>query len=263
MRRDRLFLLLLLAGFSPGCEDGPGGGGAPVPPPDYLISGELPFDIKVLEGTAPTFVKEIAVRQGGNVPATGARIPLPANVGLAVLPAEAGIIAAFIGPAAGRPQFDAPLRIDVPAAAPRGSYFIRVAGTAPGVADKTENTHLVRVYGPADGAAYVEVSPSEVSLTPGRPVNVTVTVTRIPPFNGNVRVTYPGAGTALPAGVRVVGVTEYTFMLGPGVDRVTRQFTLEAGDNAAGNTVPKAEVRVFPINPAGPTDVAAHVVSVR
>ena len=194
---------------------------------------------------------------------TGKVIPPPANVTLGVPPLPAGITAAFVGAAAERPEFGAQLRINIPNTVPRGTYQVKVKGTAPPVAAKTVTTHLVRVYGPLDGGAYVEISPSEVTLSPDGTAVVTATVTRIPPYNGNVTLTYPGAGTALPTGVAVAWRTTYTFMVGPAARTVSRQFILVAGDNASGSTFPSAEVRTGPAVPGAKTDTVAHIVMVR
>jgi len=235
---------------------------APSTPPDYIILGELPTDIKVIQGTAVTVFKQVSTRAAGSVPGTSNVIPVPANATLGVGPLAAGITAAFVGVAVGRPPFDARLQIDVANTVPRGSYNVQVTGTAPPVAPKTETTHIVRVYDPMDGGAYVEISPSEVVMSPGGTATVTATVTRIPPYVGPVTLSYPGAGTALPPQVRVTGLTTYTFNLGPGTDVVSKQFILEAGD-PLGSTFPSAEVRTGPAVPGAKTDLAPHVVSVR
>jgi len=233
-------------------------------PPDYNILGELPSEIKVIQGTAVSVPKKILVRKAGNVPGTSTTIPAPANVTLGVGAMAPGITAAFQGAAAGTPPFDAQLLINVANTVPRGSYPVNITGTAPPVAAKTEATHNVRVYGPVDGGAYIEISPSEVDISPGGSATVIATVTRIPPYVGNVTVTYPGAGTALPTGVTIAGQTQYTFALGPPAgNSVIKQFILSAAENATGGTFPSAEVRTGPAAPGAKTDTAAHIVTVR
>ncbi len=262
MKPHRLVLAVLAAVVLSACN-----GDDADPPPGYLIAGDLPSEIKILAGgPASMHFRAVHTRRSGVDPATNKVIPVPNAVTLGVGPLPAGITGAYVGAAAGRPEFTARLQINVPAGIAQGVYPIAVTGTAPPVAPKSSTPYTVKAYGAADGGAYIEITPSEVSLTPGGPgVVVMATVTQIPPYVGPVTVTYPGAGTALPPGVRVTGQTTYTFAIGGAAGNVvTRQFIVTAnGEAAAGHTFPQAEVRTGPAAPGAKTDVAAHVVSVR
>jgi hypothetical protein len=254
---------LALVAFAATCLSSCDGGN---PPPDYLIVGELPTDIKVIAGAPPSIhFRPVSAHHSGVDPASGKDIPVPNPVTFGVGPLPAGITAAFVGPAAGRPDFTARLQINVPAGIAAGDYPIAVTGTAPPVAPKSENPYYVRAYGAQDGGAYIEITPSQASLTPGGPgVVVMATVTRIPPYVGQVTVTYPGPGTTLPPGVSVAGQTSYTFNIGGAAgDVATRQFIIIANREASGHTTPAAEVRTGPAGPGAKTDAAAHIVSVQ
>jgi hypothetical protein len=261
MKLNRSASILFVTAVLSGCN------GESDPAPDYRIAGELPSEIKVLAGAPPSnHFRPVYARRAGVDPASGKDIPVPNAVTLGIGALPAGITAAFNGPAAGRPEFTARLQINVPAGLAVGDYPIAITGAAPPVAPKSDTPYVVKAYDATKGGAFIEVTPSEVSLTPGGPgVVVMATITRIPPYVGAITVTYPGAGSTLPPGVTVAGQTSHTFNIGGAAgDSATRQFIIIANrEAAAGHTFPQAEVRTGPAAPGALTDTAAHVVSVQ
>ena len=232
MNRVVLPSLLFLAFFIGACN-----GNKPVQP-DYSISGEMPHDIKVLQGQAVVAFRVVRVYNHILI-----NIPSPNLVTLASGPQAAGITVNFQGANAGRPNFNASIAVNVANTVAAGSYPVSITGTAAGIPQKNVSTHTVRVFGPADGGAYIEVIPSsELTIRPGEGKSIIARVTRIPPFVGNVTVTFPGAGSALPTGVTVAGQQQFVVALNAANPSKDVQFLIQAGDNASGISVAKAEV---------------------
>lgn len=249
MRKTILFALLFLVFGTMACQD-------KTVQPDYRISGSAQYEIKTIVGQAVTAFRVVHARSY-----LLSNIPVPKSVTLDSGKMAAGITVTFTGVNAGRPDFDSPIQIDVAATLKAGTYPVNIKGTSAGIPDKKATTHAVKVFGPADGGAYVEVFPSEIHIKPGETKTVTARVHQIPPFAGMATVTFPGAGTTLPNGVTVAGKKQFNVMLNAANPSRDVQFLLQAAENASGISITEAEVSTG-AGAAAKTDIAPVIIVV-